>query len=222
MGTLTFPASRLLRAALALGLLAVLVAGCDLFKPATPEVGGGGATLLPSYAHPESCLRYMQIGIERKDNLGQDAYLGALADSTTDGVGFHAFFDAADLKNYPGTPPTDWDLRHEAQFLSVFIRSYGDPYEMNWLEDVDYPHDVYDGDNAILRRRYKVWALRKSTADTLLIGVGYTELYFTRISASRWALVRWQDRVDPAVGSPPAIDDQQTFGSRRLNAGAGG
>ena len=222
MGTLILPGPRPLRAALALGLLAVLVAGCDLFKPATPQLGTVGATLLPSYAHPESCLRYMQIGIERKDNIGQDAYLGALADSTNDGLGFHAFFDPADLKNYPGTPPTDWDLRHESQFLSVFIRSYGDPYKMSWLEDMDYPHDVYDGDNAILRRRYKVWALRKSTADTLLIGVGYTELHFTRISASRWALVRWQDRVDPAVGAPPAIEDQQTFGSRRLNAGAGG
>jgi serine protease inhibitor ecotin len=222
MGTVILRNSRLLRAALALGLLAVLVAGCDLFKPASPEVGGTGTTLLPSYATPESCLRYMQIGIERKDNAGQDAYLGALADTTTDGWGFHAFFDPVVLKNYSGILPADWDLRHEAQFLSVFIRSYGDPYEMRWLEDVDYPHDIYEGDNAILRRRYKVWALREKTADTLLIAVGYSELHFTRISASRWALIRWQDRVDPAVGAPPKVDDEQTFGSRRLNAGAGG
>jgi hypothetical protein len=224
MGTVTSRASRPLRAGLALGLLAVLVAGCDLFKPATPEAGGGGSTLLPSYATPESCLRYMQIGIERKDNAGQDAYLGALADTTTDGQGFHAFFDPAVWNAYGGIRPADWDLRHEAQFLSVFIRSFGDPYEMRWLEDLDYPiaNEVNDGKSAILHRRYKVWALRQSTADTLLIAVGYAKLSFARISVLRWALIRWEDRVDPEVGTQPEEDDQRTFGYRRLNAGAGG
>jgi hypothetical protein len=222
MATVTRRASRPFRAGLALGLLAVLVAGCDLFKPASPEVGGGGFTLLPSYATPESCLRYMQIGIERKDNVGQVAYLGALADTTTDGLGFHAFFDPAVLNAYTGIPPTDWDLRHEAQFLSVFIRSFGDPYEMRWLSDEVHPHDDDFGDHMILHRRYEVRALRQSTADTLLIAVGYADLYFARISAARWALYLWQDRVDPAVGAQPAVDDQRTFGYRRLNAGAGG
>jgi hypothetical protein len=220
MGTVTRRDSRPLRAGLALGLLAVLVAGCDLFKPATPEAGSGGSTLLPSYATPESCLRYMQIGIERKDNAGQDAYLGALADTTTDGLGFHAFFDPAVWNAYDGIRPADWDLRHEAQFLPVLIRSFGDPYEMKWLPDEVHPHDDDLGDHMILHRRYEIRALRK--AGTLLIAVGYADLYFTRISAARWALTLWQDRVDPAVGAQPADPDQQTFGSRRLNAGAGG
>jgi hypothetical protein len=226
MGTLTRRTSRPLCAGLAIGLLAVLVAGCDLFKPASPEAGSGEFTILPNYTSPESCLEYMRIGIERKDNVGQDAYLGALADTTTDGVGFHAFFDLAVWNAYTGPKPADWGLAHEAQFLSTFIRAYGDPYKMEWLEDMDYPIANEDkGEKSrILRRRYKVWALRQSTADTLLIAVGYTELHFTWISASRWALIRWQDRVDPAVGAQPsgAAADQQTFGSRRLNAGAGG
>ena len=222
MGTVTRRACGPLRAGLALGLLAVLVAGCDLFKPASPEMGGGGSTLLPSYATPESCLRYMQIGIERKDNVGQSAYLGALADTTTDGQGFHAFFDPAVWNAYDGIRPADWDLSHEAQFLPVFIRSFGDPYEMRWLPDEVHPHDDDLGDHMILHRRYEVRALRQSTADTLLIAVGYADLYFAKISAARWALTRWQDRVDPAVGAQPADPDQQTFGSRRLNAGAGG
>jgi hypothetical protein len=215
-----------LRAGFVLGLLAVLVAGCDLFKPATPEVGVAGVALIPSYAVAESCLRYMQVGIERKDVAGQDAYLGALADTTTDGIGFHAFFDEADWRAYTGAEkPADWDLRHEAQFLPVFIRSYGDPYEMKWLQDEVHPYDddPPDPDHRILHRRYEVRALRQRTADTLLIAVGYADLYFARISASRWALYRWQDRVDPAVeAQQPKDPDQQTFGSRRLNAGAGG
>jgi hypothetical protein len=217
---MTHRGSRPLRAALALGLLAVLVAGCDLFKPASPEVGGMVATLLPSYASPESCLRYMRIGIERKDNVGQAAYLGALADS------FHATFDPAVLSTYSGVRPEVWEWRHEAQFYSVFIRSFADPYLMDWAEDENYPiaNEVNDGKTAVLHRRYKVWAQRQATGEALLIAVGYAKLNFVKISASRWALTLWEDQVDPAVGAEPAPNaaDQRTFGYRRLDAGAGG
>jgi len=177
----------------------------------------------PSYAMPESCLYYMQVGIERKDDVGQAAYLGALADTLTDGLGFHAFFDPAVWNAYAGIKPADWGLAHEAQFLSVFIHSYADPYETKWLPDENYPYDLMpDADHAILHRRYEVRAVRQSTAADLLIAVGYADLYFARISAARWALYRWQDRVDPAVGAQPTDPDQRTFGYRRLNAGAGG
>jgi hypothetical protein len=224
MAIVTHLASRPLRAAFALGLLAVLVTGCELFKPATPEVGGGKSTLLPSYATPESCLRYMQIGIERKDNLGQSAYLGALADTTRDGLGFHAFFDPDVWNAYAGIRPGDWNLDYETQFLSLYFSVKLSPYQMKWLPDEVYPYDYLspEGDRMILYRRYEVRALQQSPVDTLLITVGYADLYFARISASRWALYRWQDRVDPAVGARPADGDQRTFGYRRLNAGAGG
>jgi hypothetical protein len=222
MGTLTHRGARPFRAALVLGLLAVLVAGCDLFKPAKPEIGVGGSTLLPSYAHPESCLAYMKFGIERKDAVGQDAYLGALADTTKDGAGFHAFFDLAVWNAYkaayPDESPDFWGLSREATFLSSFFSVLLCPYQMKWLPDQDYPYDVTpDADHMLLRRRYEVRALQKPPADTLLIAVGYADLYFTRISAARWALTRWQDRVDPAVGAQPDSSEQQSFGSRRLN-----
>ena len=223
MGTLTRrPRRAALRAGLALGLLAVLLSGCDLFKPATPEAGSGGTTLLPDYSHPESCLVYMKIGIERKDNPGQDAYLGALADTANDHVaGFHAFFDAAVWNAYTGIKPADWDLLHETQFLSVFVRLKAAQYEMLWLPDVDHIHDETspDGNQMILHRRYEVRALQQPP---VLIAVGYADLYFTKISGSRWALTRWQDRVAPDIGAPPTDPEQQSFGSRRLNLGAGG
>ena len=52
------PGRRAARAALLLGLLALPLAGCGLFRPTSPEVGDSGATLLPSYADPESSLKY--------------------------------------------------------------------------------------------------------------------------------------------------------------------
>jgi hypothetical protein len=195
--------------------------GCsELPKPTAPV---HQSQWLASYAHPESCLHYMRIGIERKDDLGRSAYLGALADSTVDGVGFHAFFDPAVWNAYPGLKPADWDLPREAQFLPVFTGLYGGRYELKWLPDENYPYDnMPDADHMILHRRYEVRALQQPPADTLLIAVGYADLYFVRISASRWALYRWQDRVDPAVGVQPVDPDQRTFGYRRLNSGTGG
>jgi hypothetical protein len=93
-----------------------------------------------------------------------------------------------------------------------------------WLPDSVYPYDYTNpgGDRMILHRRYEVYALQQSPADTLLITVGFADLYFAKISPSRWALYRWEDRVDPRVGAQPANEDHRTFGYRRLNAGAGG
>jgi len=214
---------RPLRAGLVLGLLGALLAGCDLFKPATPETGGGGASLIANYSTPDSCLRYIEVGIERKDAVGQTAYLGALADSGKgDGVGFHAFFDPVVWNAYTGFKPADWNLDYETQFLPLFIQKYADPYQVTWLPDVYHPHDdEIDADHMILHRRYEVRALRQVTGDTLLIAVGYADLYFTRITTSRWAMVRWEDRVDPNVGAEPANPVQRCFGYRRLN-GSGG
>jgi hypothetical protein len=198
--------SRPLRAGLLIGLLAMPLAGCGLFRPASPEIGPGGSVLLPNYSAPESCLLYMQVGIEHKDNVGQNAYVGALADASQDGIGFSAYFDQAVWVNYTGIKPADWDLRHERR----------------WLPDEFNPHDDIGGDTVVVHRRYEVRALRAATRDSLLIAVGYADLYFARISASRWALTRWMDRVDPAVGAQPDDPLQQTFGSRRLNSGTGG
>jgi hypothetical protein len=205
------------------GLAALALAGCGLFKPTSPEVGNTGTTLLVSYADPENCLKYMAIGIERKDNVGLTAYIGALADSLGgDGVGFHAYFDAAVWNAYTGLKPADWDLDHEeTQFYPAFIALRTDSLDMQWLPDEQHPLDeTIDSDHVILHRQYKVLAI--SATESLLIAIGYADLYFTRISASRWALTRWQDRVDPAIGVNPTNEMWRTFGYWRLNATRGG
>lgn len=204
------------------GLAALLLAGCGLFELTSPEVGDGGSTLLASYADPESCLKYMAIGIERKDNVGLTAYIGALADSTNDGVGFHAFFDAAVWNAYTGVRPDDWDLDHEeTQFYPAFISLRSDTLDMSWLPDEDHPLDeIVDDNHVILHRKYQVMAISSTTS--LLIAVGYADLHFTRVSASRWALARWQDRVDPDIGVNPENEMWRTFGYWRLNLSTGG
>ena len=202
--------------------LPALLAGCSLFEPTSPEVGDVGETLLPSYAAPESCLKYLVVGVVRKDDLGLAAYTGALADSTKDGIGFHAFFDPAVWNAYTGVKPDDWNLDYETQFYSALTTLRAEAYGMAWLPDEYNPYDIGDdlaADTCILHRQYKVWAI--SGPDSLLIAIGYADLRFARISASRWALTRWQDRVDPEIGANPTNDLWRTFGYRRLNAAGG-
>jgi hypothetical protein len=221
MGPVSHHRPRPRRVLLALALLAALLAGCDLFRPARPEVGtSGGTGFLPNYSDPESCLYYMAVGIGRKDRVGQDAYLGALADSTKLKVGFHALFDPAVWNAYSGTKPADWDLDHEAQqFLPAFINLFSDPYEMVWGEDQSNPHPIYpDPDHVILFRHYEVRALRQAQGDSLLIAVGYAELTFAHVQG-RWAMIQWKDKVDPDIGALPVNPLQQSFSYRRLNAG---
>jgi hypothetical protein len=211
----------MVRAALVLGLLAALAGGCKLFQPAKPEVGGGGSTLLTDYSSPDSCLEYMRLGIQLKGNVGQAAYIGALADSSKDGVGFHALFDPAVVSAYQatgGTPPADWGVREEAdRFYPTFIGVSPDSFELLWEGDEFHPNDDLGQDAALLHRQYVVRTRRASqVVDT--IAIGYADLSFARISASRWALIRWEDRVDSRVGVRPANPLQQSIGSRRLRA----
>jgi hypothetical protein len=205
-----------------LGLLALLLAGCGLFRPTSPEVGATGEALLANYSDPESSLKYMAIGIGRKDNIGLDAYIGALADTTTDGVGFHATFDAAVWNAYSGIKPDDWDLDHEeTQFYPAFAALRSEAYRMEWLPDSIHPIDERPDDtHRILHRQYRVWAV--GATDSLIIGIGFADLYFTSVSSSRWALTRWDDRVASYVGVNPANEMWRTFGYWRLNLSTGG
>jgi hypothetical protein len=203
---------------LAGSLAALLLAGCSLFEPTSPEAGSGGTTLLTNYADPESCLKYMAIGIVNKD-AGLAAYIGALADSAGgDGVGFHAFFDTAVLNAYTrttGLKIEDWNLGSErTQFLPYLGKLRLEPYVMGWTADEQHLDNVEDT-RAVLHRHYRVVAV--TSTDSLIIAVGYADLYFTKLSASRWALTRWEDRVDPDYGVYPANDLWRTFGYWRLN-----
>lgn len=218
MGALT-PSRRDLgrTALLALAALALAVAGCDLFKPAHPESGGGGVQILANYADPESSLKYMQIGIEAKNNAGQAAYTGALADTTQDGRGFHAFFDQADWFATTGSKPADWNWGYENQFYLTFTTHRTDPYQMRWLLDDQHPDEEPDPDHRILHRRYQVFALLQNNPTPLVIAVGYADLWFAKVSASRWVLTRWDDRRDPTVDYISGDPEARTFGWRRLN-----
>jgi hypothetical protein len=206
-------------------LLLLLLAGCDMFRPALPEIGGKGPSVIANYSSPDSCLHYMKLGIEAKAK-GQELYIGALADTTVDKVaGFRAWFDPA-VERLFTFRPDQWVLANEREFFNFFLMVRGYPYLMEWQPDTlnsDDRADLGGGTYAVLHRHYHVFSVEPTQQgqDSLLIAVGYADLYFVKISPSRWTLRRWDDRVDPAVGAQPADDLQRSFGHYRLKASAG-
>lgn len=191
-------------------VLALGAGGCGLFRPAEPEQGTRLVIPIPDYSRPDSCLKYMAVGMGLKQN-GQALYLGAMSDD------FKAYVDLtvwAALNDE--TRPQVTDLSTEQQFYSGFVRLKPDNYVLTWEQDISQPHDdgSLDAPPMILHRRYTVRAVR-TQGDTLLIGVGYADLTFDKISSSRWAMTKWQDRVDPLYGAVRA-DEARTFGYRRL------
>ncbi len=201
--------ARIPRLVAIVAIVALPAAGCGLFRPAEPEKGTRVVIPVPDYSHPDSCLRYMAIGIGLKD-AGQSLYLGALSD------GFQAYVDLTVWTALnDATRPQVTDLATEQQFVNGFIRLKPDNYVMTWEQDINQPHDdgSVDAPPMILHRRYTVRDIR--ARDTLLIAVGYADLTFQKTSSSRWAMTKWQDRVDPLYGAVRA-DEARTFGYRRL------
>ena len=151
---------------------------------------------------------------------GLSAYVGAFADSLTDGVPFHATFDPEvarrrELAN--GRVPT-WTLDLEKNFYGYFVGLRSDGYYMRWTHNDPGGDDEINliTGNAILHEKYEVFIVTTENATLGRIAVGLADLTLKQVSTNRWAIVRWDDRVDPAIGVNPADPDQLSFSARRL------
>lgn len=199
-------------AALALAVLCVTGAGCDLFKPAEPEQPAG-ETILGNYTTIDSTLDTMALAVRAKAQLdGENAYLRGLADATLDGRVFIAEFDPATVSRYlqTGTDvPNPWRIEHEGTFYRRFAGSDGtDAHDMEWRPG-DQSDPTAAPDSAIVFRKYVVTG-RSSSNIAYTIAVGQAEMHFIRNSRG-WIMVRWIDREDPA---PPA--NAVSYGMLRL------
>jgi hypothetical protein len=201
----------------------VFSGGCGLFTPAVPEPPTGRPIVL-DYRSPEATLRTMALGIESKGQ-GASAWLGAFADSSSpeDGPGYHQFFDPADLDFYESAcgceAPTSWRNSQEQAFYLEFLSVRPSDGYTILFEEVDENPDPPAGDEeALLHRRYRVFATAPDGNSTSIIAVGFADLTFTKISADRWLITRWNDHVDPAVGVNPSDPEQLSLGRRRLES----
>jgi hypothetical protein len=198
-----------------LALLVLVVAGCDLFKPAEPEQPVG-ETIAGNYTDVDSTLNTLALAIRVKAQLGgENAYLRGFADPTLDGRPFVAEFDPATVSRYLGAGGTDvpnpWRREQEALFYGKFAgTNAGDTRDMSWAAgDRDDPPAA--SDSAIVFRKYLVVGKTSTNGTIYTIGSGQAEMHFVRNSRG-WIMVRWIDREDPArpTGS-------ESYGYLRLN-----
>lgn len=218
------------RPALRLALLLALalpLACVNPFKPADPELGGGGVTVVENFRTPEDVLTTIELAIEAKSTSGASAYLNAYAESTQVGDrAFRAYYDPAVRQGWEGgslTAPEPWDITLERGLHTYLagIRQQ-DSYDFRWTVDTSVGNDEFpaDADTGIVHRKYLLLSKSPTSgSDTQgeTIAIGFCDLSM-QLRGGRWSIFRWVDRVDPAVGVNPAASDQRTFSWWRLKS----
>jgi hypothetical protein len=206
---------------LGLGLLALLLlGGCNLFQPRTPEPPSHGG-IVPNYSTPDLTLETMAQAIEAKAaGNSLEAYIGALADSVAagDAQTFIAFFDPNVVSALGQTPPPIWGPALERQLFTHLPDLSGNRYNFAWLEDIQNPNDEDPAPNVkILHRQYLLTATPEGSNNPETLATGYADLTFIMSRTnSHWVISRWQDRFDPAVGPHPSSGNE-SFSALRLS-----
>ena len=209
---------------LGLGLGAILLlGGCNLFQPRTPEPPSKGDVVI-NYSTPVLTLETLARAIEAKAAGNSSlAYIGGFADSINagDAQNFIAFFDPEVVKGWQSVPgntlPREWGWELEKEFFNKILPVLsGDLFSFEWLEDEQNPNDEDPVPNVIkvLHRRYQLTATPEAGGNVVTLAIGYADLTFIN-SKNRWVIARWQDRVDPTVGPNPSSGNQ-SFSALRL------
>lgn len=199
-------------ALLALGLLA---AGCvNPFRPATPD-RPSGTSVFEDFSTPEQVLATIKLAIAAGTD-GSDAYIHAFADSSVAGqIAYRAFYDPDVKTSYEQsghTAPEPWNRQLEQLLFTYVIglRPTFD-YQMAWEDDLTSPSDDVSADTVQFHRHYKVVASTASGSTVETIAAGFADLSMFK-SGGRWAISRWNDRVDPDAGA------QNSMSQRRLES----
>lgn len=220
MGTLI----RLTRGASRLLLLAGALAafGCsNPFEPSDPEPPDPNS-FVEDFSTPDRLIRTLELAMANKGPSGRLGWLGAMADSSgPDTRAYYSFHDPRVLSEWsqssPVPPPEPWDLDLEGRFYDHFVARYSDEYSMQFDEDNDSPTRIVDeiAGTALIHLRYIVTAATPN--EPTIIAIGYVELYLVRYE-DRWWVIRWEDRLDPLIGTSPVDETSYSLGYRRLDA----
>lgn len=198
---------------LALGLgLAILVTGCNYFRPSQPEIPREDG-VVPDYSSAEATLLTIVQSIRDKSSTnGQSAYIGSFADLTADGVAYVAEFDPITIARFPGQP-TDWDRgREEIYYAKLCQLLPSATFDFVWGTFLGAPDDDRQTSSAILYRSYLIQATTDQGNTIVKVARGNAALHFAKIQ-NDWKLVRWIDSEDPAADFNSG---ELSFGQLRL------
>lgn len=198
--------------------LALLLGGCNYFKPAQPEAPTN-APFTPDYTTPEATLETISLAIHDKARtIGLTAYSQAFAESTSAATpAYHQFFwppEAEAWEQLYHTAPV-WVLTLEKNFYVRFVGLFPDSYDLLWEPDQNLPDTSNPtGDVVYLHRHYLVRRATEAGDEIGKVAVGFADLTLVR-QGDQWKITIWQDRIDP--DADPNDPDQLTMGRRRLN-----
>ena len=207
---------RILIMSVGLGLLA----GCNYFKPADPEIPKS-PPIIGDYTTVEATLQSIVQAVQAKGQSGGGTvYSGAFADPTLYNIpGFHQVFSPQDLAKWTGNVPTDWDFRSESQFYDKgtysLIQLRPGNYQLTWEPDPINADRL--GNPTLLHRRYTLVVFDEQQTVTDVIARGFADLTFQQASNGNWYITRWEDRQDPEPYSETLPN--VTWGQRRLEYG---
>ena len=113
------------------------------------------------------------------------------------------------------TVPADWNFPLERNFYIRLVTFRGDPYELEWTQEIDNPDPPRGADLAILHRHYVLHTLAEGGTVSGTLAIGFADLTLVRSTNGDWRITLWEDRIDP--GFDRNDPDQVTLGRRRLN-----
>lgn len=183
--------------------------GCvNPFRPADPEPPDGtGVT--ENFQTPEDVLETLRLAIESKSTNGENAYAHCFADSVAPADrAYRGFYDPKVRQVWQtGTPipaPEPWNLELESKVPQyLYIQRQNAEYSWQWSRDPFSGNDDVDADTTQFHRKYVLQATDPNSSAGEIICIGYADLSFIKIG-NRWAIARWNDRVDPTVGENPS------------------
>ncbi len=201
--------SILRRLAPLLAATALVLAGCvNPFKPSDPEIPTGIA-VLEVFKTTDDVLETMRLAIEAKSTNGENAYRHCFSDSVTaTDIAFRAIYDQAAKQAWQAgvsiSAPEPWNLPEYESKVPRFLYTVRQnaAYSWVWLPDRTSGNDEETGSTALLHRQYLLKATAPNSSTNEIIAQGYCDLSLV-FNGSRWLIVRWVDRVDPAVGATP-------------------
>ncbi|MAT40204.1 MAG: hypothetical protein CL946_11440 [Ectothiorhodospiraceae bacterium] len=185
------------RTAIPLLVLAIALAGCDIFetRDAEPPTVRGSSFVPPTT--PSLALQNLQNAIAEK-NLND--YLRCLVDTLSSDRHFEFIPTAGAAARY-GSTFTDWNLRSEQTYFAAIVANTedGDPSSLQLTGGFD----ITSSDSAIYNATYTL-IFRHGVAGTPEEVTGTMLLTLATDRSNFWSIVRWTDLPD---GTEPAWSD---------------
>ena len=223
------------RAAIASALALLLwlgVPGCsNPFLPSQPEPPSSGeddVSVPVDFSTPELVLSTMAAAVSVRDRgNGVSAYLAALADSATQGVGAHFDFDPDVVAERQGRgyspPPGGWTVdEHEKAFYKYLPTLNTGDFELTWTDTLT--DEAPDADHQALNRRYALVATAPDLSTTEFVSRGWARIEMQQIpgtagTPARWVVTRWSDHVlDAQTGPDPSDPGLRCFSRLRIDS----